>query len=119
MSGFSTKERGDRGEAIALRFMASRGLEIIETHYRSGRGEIDIVAREDDILVFCEVKTRYSDKFGEPEYGVHRKKQAQIRKIARAYLFEHDIDDQLCRFDVIAIVLTGGKEILRYYRNAF
>jgi putative endonuclease len=115
----STKAKGDRGEDIAVQFILSEGMKIVETHYRSGRGEIDIVAREGDILVFCEVKTRESPGFGDPEYAVHRRKQAQIRRIAEAYMLEHGIQDQVCRFDVAAVLLDGANRAIRYYRNAF
>ncbi|MDH4070046.1 MAG: YraN family protein [Ignavibacteria bacterium] len=115
----STKEKGDRGEELALTFLRRRGFRIAATGYRYGRGEVDIIAYDGDILVFCEVKARMSDQFGEPEYGVTRRKQLQIRKVAEAYLFEHDIRDQVCRFDVIAVRFNGDRTIVRYLRNAF
>jgi len=115
----STHARGNRGEAIALGFLRTQGLIIVETQYRYGRGEIDIIAREGEVLVFCEVKMRTSDRYGAPEYGVNRRKQAQVRKIAEAYLYEHEIRDQICRFDVVAIEVKGGRTEIRYLRNAF
>jgi len=115
----STHARGNRGEAIALAFLQSRGLIIVETQYRYGRGEIDIIAREGEVLVFCEVKMRTSDRYGAPEYAVNRKKQAQVRKIAEAYLYEHEIREQICRFDVVAIEMKAGRTEIRHLRNAF
>lgn len=115
----SSKEKGDRGEELALAFLRRRGFRIAETGYRHGRGEIDIVAYDGDVLVFCEVKARTNDQFGEPEYGVTRRKQLQIRKVAEAYLFEHGIRDHACRFDVVAVRFSGEKTIVRYLRNAF
>ena len=119
MARESTQARGNRGEAIALRFLRAEKLTIIETQYRYGRGEIDIIAREGDVLVFCEVKMRTSDRYGAPEYAVTPRKQAQIRRIAEAYLYEHEIRDQICRFDVVAIDGKSGRIEIRYLRNAF
>lgn len=115
----SRKEKGDRGEELAAAFLLEQGFRIVQTHYRHGRGEIDIVAFDDDTLVFCEVKARSNEEFGDPEYAITRRKQAQIRKIAQGYLFEHEIKDQVCRFDVIAVRFQSGKPILRYLKDAF
>jgi len=114
-----TKTTGDCGEELAAVFLRKRDMEIVETNYRFGHGEIDIIARDGDVLVFCEVKTRKSDLFGPPEYAITLRKQAQVRKIAEAYLYERGISDQICRFDVVAIRMKGGKADLRYYKNAF
>ena len=118
----STYEKGNRGEALAAAYLKAHGFEIVRARYRAGRGDIDIVAREGEILVFCEVKARDSDLFGEPEHAVTRAKQRKIRRIAEAYLFEHDLRDQVCRFDVIAIRFPdqgGGAPRIRHHRNAF
>lgn len=110
---------GRKGEEIAERFLRAHGFEIKETRYRFGHGEIDIIAFDMGILVFCEVKTRMSDRFGEPELALTRGKQQQIRKIAEAYLYERNIIDQVCRFDVIAIMMRGELTEIRHYRDAF
>jgi putative endonuclease len=111
--------RGDEGEELAREFLRAQGLTIIGTNYRFGRGEIDIIARDGGTLVFCEVKTRHNDAYGEPEYAVTGKKQAQIRRIAHGYLYEHDIVEEECRFDVVAIQMHGGIAEIRYLQNAF
>lgn len=110
---------GRKGEFLARRLLEEKGFEIVETNYRYGKGEIDIIARMSNVLVFCEVKARCSDQFGEPEHAVTLKKQQQIRRIANAYLFEHGIQEQECRFDVIAIRLDGEPPVLRHIENAF
>src|SRR5215510_8705606 len=81
----STRATGTHGEQIAMSFLRKQGLEILEMNYQYGHGEIDIIAREGEILVFCEVKTRYSDEFGPPECAITDRKQAQVRKTAEAY----------------------------------
>ncbi len=111
--------RGEEGERLAKEFLRDRGLTIIETNYRYGHGEIDIIARDEETLVFCEVKLRVNDEYGEPEYALTGKKQSQIRQVAHGYLYEHDISDQACRFDVIAIRMNGQVPDIRYLPNAF
>ncbi len=111
---------GKAGELIAQAYLKEQGYEIIETNYRYGKGgEIDIVARKGEYLVFCEVKTRSNDTFGPPENAITPRKQQQIRKLARAYLFEHEIRNQACRFDVVAIRLQKGAAQIELYPNAF
>lgn len=113
------KRTGDEGEAVACQFLTRHGLQILERNYRYGHGEIDIIARDGEALVFCEVKTRFNDQFGDPECAITPRKQAQIRRIARGYLFEHRISDQICRFDVVAIRMYGATPDIRHIRNAF
>ena len=116
----STRESGDEGEAIATKHLRALGIEIVETNYHYGKyGEIDIIARDGDVLVFCEVKLRRSDEFGDPEFAITRKKQSQIRKIAEAYVFEKEIENQECRFDVIAIKKFGVAPEINYIPGAF
>lgn len=110
---------GQKGEDIARRFLEHLGFTIIETNYRFGHGEIDIIAREGEFLVFCEVKARWNDRYGEPEYAITARKQSQVRKVAEGYLFERAISEQACRFDVIAIRFRDGKPTINHMRNAF
>jgi putative endonuclease len=104
---------------MALRCLREQGLEIVETNYRFGRGEIDIIAKDGDVLVFCEVKTRYNDQYGPPEYALTPRKQKQIRRVAGGYLYERELRDQECRFDVVAIRMCGGKPEINHIKNAF
>jgi len=115
----NTRATGTHGEKIAMSFLRKQGLEILEMNYQFGHGEIDIIAKEGEILVFCEVKTRYSDEFGPPECAITERKQAQVRKTAIAYLYEHEIREQICRFDVVAIRVKGSGPEIRYLKNAF
>ena len=115
----ATRDVGREGEQMAAEHLRTLGYEIVETNYRFGHGEVDIVALDGDILVFCEVKTRDNDAFGAPEYAITPRKQQQIRKIALGYLYEHQIRDRQCRFDVVAIRLRRGQPDLHYVKNAF
>jgi putative endonuclease len=117
--GTEAKARGRAGESFAQSFLTGLGFTIVETNYRFGKGEIDIIARDGDVLVFCEVKTRERDQFGPPEYALTLRKQLQIRKVAAGYLFEHELAEQECRFDVIAIRMVGGRPEINHIWNAF
>ena len=114
------KETGDIGEEIAAGLLEDSGFEIIERNYRYGRGEIDIIAKDNDVLVFVEVKTRKNLEFGPPELAITKNKQRQIKKIAEAYLFENEIIDIDCRIDVIAILLKKNlPPEINHIKNAF
>ena len=114
------QEFGSKGEDIAADFLAGCGYKIIERNYRFGHGEIDIIARDGDTLVFVEVKTRKDLEFGYPELNVTKGKQKQIRKIAEAYLYDKKISETDCRIDVIAILNpSNDKPQIEHIINAF
>jgi len=115
----STKEKGNEGENLAASFLVQKGFEIIERNYRYGKGELDIIAKDKEFLVFVEVKTRESLEYGLPEEAITKRKITQIRKIAEAYLAENNLTDESIRFDVIAILLLGGEVSINHYENAF
>ena len=110
---------GKWGEQAAAEYIQNKGYSILGKNIRTPHGEIDIIAKDGETLVFCEVKSRRSDEFGDPEYAIPPRKQQQIRKIARGYLFEHEIKEQDCRFDVVAIRMRGNTPEINYMRNAF
>jgi putative endonuclease len=110
---------GNVGEDIAARFLANQGFEIIERNYRYERSEVDIVARDSNVLVFVEVKARRSRKFGEPEDAVTERKRKRLLKVAEGYLYEHKIENVECRFDVLSIFFHGGETDIKHIKNAF
>lgn len=111
---------GKEGEEIAAKFLTQKGFEILERNYQYSHGEIDIVAKDNGVLVFVEVKTRLNLEFGEPEYAINKKKIQQIKKMAELYLFDKEIDEADCRFDVIAILLEDKTNPqITHYKNAF
>ena len=119
---FETKEFGDEGEDIAVELLISKGYEIVERNYRYRKGEIDIIAidTETKYLVFVEVKSRRNLEFGEPEYAVTTNKMRQVKKIAEAYLYEKEIGEIDCRFDVVTILFKSETDsIINHYENAF
>lgn len=101
------------GENIAATHLKTHGYKILAQNYRYQRGEIDLIALQGKRIVFVEVKTRRSLKFGLPQNAVTRQKQKQISKIALAYLQAENLIDTPCRFDVIAIHLSPQLEVLR------
>lgn len=115
----SNKETGKRGEDIAALYLKKRGYRLTDRNYRCPLGEIDIVARDGEDVVFVEVKSRKSLDFGEPEAAVNRKKQIKLSKIALTYINENDIDNRNARFDVVAVVFSGKDTQLRHIKNAF
>ena len=110
---------GKYGEELAQEYLVEQGLRILETNYRFHHAEVDIIAEEGDLLVFCEVKTRQDDSFGAPEQAITPLKMQQIRKVAGAYLTKNQIRDRQCRFDVVGVMVAGGSVKLDHMRNAF
>lgn len=101
---------GQSGEAIASKHVKKNGYKIVEKNFRCRFGEIDIIARDGSCLVFIEVKTRTSDRFGPPAASVDSRKQRQICRVTNFYLTKHNIEDCDIRFDVVAITLTKNKQ---------
>lgn len=114
------QKTGGRGENLACAVLQKKGYEIVERNYHYGHGEIDIVARDGNTLVFVEVKTRKNLEFGPPELAITKGKQKQIKKIAEAYLYEKNIKDTDCRIDVVAILFQGKERPkINHIINAF
>lgn len=116
------KTIGQEGEDIAAEYLVNNGFEMITRNYRFGHGEIDIIVKDksDGYLVFVEVKTRQNLEFGEPEYAITKSKIKQLKKIAESYLYEKNISEIECRFDVIAIIWNREtKPKITHYKNAF
>jgi len=113
------KELGQKGEEFALRFLKKRGYQIIQKNYVCKMGEMDIIAKEKDTLVFIEVKTRTSTTFGPPQLAVNPKKQSQMSKVALNFLKEKKLEDVKARFDVVAILLGPRGEEIELIKDAF
>ena len=120
------KTVGSRGEAETVAFLETRGYLIVDTNVRPlggmARGEIDVVAWDGEYLVFCEVKTRRvaAGRQGTPAEAVHARKQAQLTRLAWAYIAKHELDDVSCRFDVVEVVrCPPAPARFTLLRNAF
>ncbi|MCP3921941.1 MAG: YraN family protein [Desulfobacterales bacterium] len=110
---------GSRGEKLACKFLKKNGYKILERNYRSRYGEIDIIAKDSDFIVFVEVKARRSVRFGSPKEAVNQRKQYKISIVALDYLKKHKIIEQKSRFDVVSIKTSGNKSEIEIIKNAF
>ena len=104
------RDTGILGEKLAKDFLKKRGYHIKETNYRCPHGEIDIIARHKDYLVFIEVRTKRSLEFGSPEQSITPTKMERLKATAAHYQQSHDNLPQLCRIDVVAIELNQKGE---------
>ncbi len=113
--------RGARGEKLASRFLRKKGYKILYRNFRDRRGgEIDIVCRDGDTLVFVEVKTRRGEEFGRPIEAVDRQKQLRVSKGGLAWLRLLDNPDIAFRFDVVEVLLPDeGDPHFELIQNAF
>lgn len=107
-------ERGKRAEQQAAEFLRSHGYQIVEENYRWPGGEIDLIARDGEFLVFVEVKARSSESFGIPEEFVNARKQHKLIRTAQRYLLQHPTKLNV-RFDVVAL----SRGTARLHQNAF
>ncbi len=111
---------GKRGEEIAVKTLKKRGYKIIDRNVRLASGEVDIIARQKRTVVFVEVKTRTSDRFGSPAAAVDAAKQRKLTRLAAEWLQAHRLEDAAARFDVVSVVLDGrGGERVEVFENAF
>ena len=110
---------GQKGEAIAEMYLTKLGYEILERNFRSRFGELDLVARYQDIIIFVEVKTRTTIRQGLPCEAVNREKQYRLRRMARYYLMTTGQSGEACRMDVIEIILQGNGTLIRQITDAF
>ncbi len=110
------KITGLKGEVEAKEYLVSIGYKILETNYRNKVGEIDIICKDNDVLVFVEVKRRESLKFGHPREAVNYYKQQKIRNVATVYLKYKGLYERCAiRFDVVDLVGDN----LTHLKNAF
>ncbi len=99
---------GESGEDLAAALYRRQGFTIVDRNYRCPIGELDIVARKGSVLVFCEVKTRSSDRWGDPSEAVGRAKQGRLKRLAGHWLAGHRTGHARIRFDVVAVSAPPG-----------
>ncbi len=108
---------GQLGEEWAKNYLLEQGYTLLEQNWRWGKGEIDLIVRQEDCIIFVEVKTRTTARFGQPEEAVSVKKQNLMYELAVEYLHQI-VHEQEFRFDIIAITMQPQKE-LRHFQDAF
>ena len=111
-------KKGAEGEQIAQNYLSNLGYKILETNWRFQKAEVDIIAKNNDFLVFVEVKTRANNLFGEPQTFVTEKKQALFKSAAEGYLEQKDLDYEI-RFDIISVILGAQKAKIEHFKDAF
>ncbi|MBW6431895.1 YraN family protein [Patescibacteria group bacterium] len=99
----NTKKIGDLGEEGAVRYLKKKGFEIVERNFRTRFGEIDIIAIDEDMLVFVEVKVKRDEKFGDPGEMIDSRKIEKIKRTANYFLQEKDLCDIPWRIDAVLI----------------
>jgi putative endonuclease len=110
---------GKFGEDLAVRYLKKMGYKVLCRNYRTRFGEIDIIAKDSDTIVFIEVKSRRTATFGHPKYSITRKKQERISKTALYYLKENNQSNCRARFDVVTINSADKKTDVEIIKNAF
>lgn len=116
------KYKGDRGEAFARSYLIGLGWVILEAPFRCRIGELDIIALDQQDLVFVEVKSRMTLEFGDPIMAVNRTKQKKIIRMARFFLASRpSMDFRYCRFDVLGLIPENSHDSyqIRHIRDAF
>ena len=110
---------GDRGEMMAVDFVRDKGYQILETNWRYRRSEVDIIARDGEVLVFVEVKTRSDNYFGNPETFVTAHKIKMLYDAASAYAMEVDHPWEV-RFDIISVMIPkDAPPTIEHFVDAF
>ena len=109
---------GKIGEDLAEKHLRRIGYQVLQRNWRFGHDELDIIARDGEWLVIVEVKTRTTNHFGEPEMEVKPAKMKAIVRTAEAYILDVNFNGET-RFDVIGILLGGGKVVLNHVKDAF
>jgi putative endonuclease len=110
---------GKWGEALALKKAKKLGYKCLVQNYRCPLGEIDLIAKDRDVLVFIEIKTRKGSSIDYSKEAVDWRKQRQLSKVALAYMKENNCVETKARFDVIAIHLNHGQEDVEVIQDAF
>ena len=109
---------GNIGEQLAREYLEKKGFAIMETNWRKGKYEVDIIAYKDGLIVFAEVKTRSRQDYGEPEEFVTIDKQKAYVRLADKYVVAHNREEEV-RFDIIAVEIEGLDYHITHLENAF
>ena len=114
------RKEGNYNEQLARDFLVKKGYAIVHEQWKFGKvGEIDLICKDGETLVFVEVKARANYDFGKPEDAVTPGKRMQIRRVARGYLYVNKVKFAECRFDVVAVDYVSGKPEIRHWVHAF
>ncbi len=110
------RQVGDWGEQAAAEYLEKQGYVLLARNFRTGHGEVDIIARQENVLVFVEVKTRSSNQYGYPEHSVTPRKRMHILSSAEKYILAHP-EFHTWRLDVIAVECETGEAKITHFEN--
>jgi putative endonuclease len=114
-----TQPFGRQGEQLAVRHLQTLSYEIITTNWRCQLGEIDIIAKKDNVLVFIEVRSRHAENTEASFESVNARKQTKLAALANDYIDKHKLDDVIWRIDVIGVAIPrSGKAIIEHVEDA-
>ena len=102
---------GRRGETIAARHLAGLGMVLLDRNWRCDAGEIDLVLRDRNVLVICEVKTRTSTDYGDPLEAVDQRKADRLRRLGARWLRVHDCHPDDVRIDMVGVLVRAGRPV--------
>lgn len=112
------QEIGKKGEDLAAVYLKNLGYEIIATNWRYSYYEIDLIAKDGNIIVVVEVKSRSTNQFANPETSVDNKKRSKLIKAAEAYIFNNNYMGEL-RFDIVSIIFGAKEPKIYHIKDAF
>jgi putative endonuclease len=111
---------GAYGERRAVELLVAAGMVLLDRNWRCPEGEIDIVARDGDVLVFCEVKTRRGDAYGTPAEAIVAMKARRLRRLAAQWMADHPVRPTEVRFDVVSVLpQRRGAARVEHLKGAF
>ena len=112
------KQIGKNGEDIAANFLNQKGYTILDRNFNSWWGEIDIIAKDKNEIVFVEVKTRSSKEYGNASEAVDAKKKKHLLKTIEYYIYCNNLQNSFIRIDVIEVYFSGGKVKINHIKKA-
>lgn len=109
---------GKQGEEKVKEYLLKNNYEIIEQNFECRQGEIDIIAKDKEELVFIEVKTRTNLSYGQPSEAVNRMKQSHIKSVIKYYLYKNKLENSFVRIDVIEVIIYKGNYYINHIKKA-
>lgn len=114
----SHNDLGKQGEDAAVEFLQNKGHEILVRNFRHSRAEIDIISREKGIVVFSEVKTRSTNRFGFPEEFVTKEKVLLMKEAAEEFLYRNKLETEV-RFDILSVIISEKGVNIKHIEDAY
>lgn len=113
----NNKKFGTIGEKIAKKYLQKKGYEIIKSNFYTKKGEIDIISKKSDSIIFVEVKTRNNLEYGTPAMSVDNTKKQHIKSVAKIFIHINNLYKFNVRFDVIEVIIKNGKCRINHIKN--